>query len=63
MLVRVGGSYGIVPLPSAPVKIKDALNLSDLKVKIDRKAEWTQIFNEAWATNARLLLCKKHAWR
>lgn len=48
MLVRVGGSYGIVPLPSAPVKIKDALNLSDLKVKIDRKAEWTQIFNEAW---------------
>lgn len=48
MLVRMGPSYGIVSLPSAPVKIKDALNLSEMKVKIDRKAEWAQIFNEAW---------------
>lgn len=48
MLVRVGNSYGIVPLPSAPVKIKDALNLSDLKVSLDRKAEWKQIFDESW---------------
>lgn len=48
MLVRAGQSYGIVPLPSAPVKIKEPLDLSDMKVTIDRKAEWAQIFNEAW---------------
>ncbi len=48
MLVRVGPSYGIISLPSAPIKIKDALDLSDMKVTLDRKAEWAQIFNEAW---------------
>ncbi|KAB2907358.1 MAG: PDZ domain-containing protein [Ignavibacteriales bacterium] len=48
MMVRVGPSYGIIPLPNGPVKIKDALNLSEMKVSLDRKAEWNQIFNEAW---------------
>ncbi|TAL67601.1 MAG: protease [Bacteroidetes bacterium] len=27
---------------------KDKLNLSDLKVELNRKEEWTQIFNEVW---------------
>lgn len=48
MLVAQERSYAIIDLPSQKIDIKEKLNLSDLKVKLDRHAEWTQIFNEAW---------------
>jgi tricorn protease len=48
MLVGQSGAYAIVDLPTAKIDIKDRLNLSDLKVTLDRKAEWTQIFQESW---------------
>ncbi|MDP3831970.1 MAG: PDZ domain-containing protein, partial [Ignavibacteriaceae bacterium] len=35
-------------LPSAKLEIKDKLNLSDMKMNLDRYAEWKQIFNESW---------------
>lgn len=48
MVVSGGGSYSIIDLPSSKIDAKDKLDLSDMKVNLDRKAEWTQIYNEAW---------------
>jgi tricorn protease len=48
MLVAQQGSYAIIDLPSARIDIKDRLTLSDMKVQLDRHAEWRQIFNESW---------------
>ena len=48
MLVGTGDAYYIIDLPSSKIDAKEKLNLSDLKVTLDRRAEWTQIFNENW---------------
>lgn len=49
MLVAAGSSaYHIIDLPSAKLNLSDRLSLSDLKVDLDRKAEWRQIFQESW---------------
>jgi tricorn protease len=48
MLVGQTDTYAIIDLPTAKIDIKDRLNLSDLKVTLDRKAEWNQIFHESW---------------
>ena len=48
MLVGQENSYAIIDLPTAKLEIKDKLNLSDMKVKLDHHAEWTQIYNECW---------------
>ena len=48
MLVSQNGSYAIIDLPKAPVKIEKQLNLSEMEVKIDRREEWAQVFDEAW---------------
>ncbi|MEX0601754.1 MAG: PDZ domain-containing protein, partial [Bacteroidota bacterium] len=48
MLVGQDGTYAIIDLPSGKIDIKERLNLSDLKVRLDRRSEWSQIFREAW---------------
>ncbi|MFN4260627.1 MAG: S41 family peptidase [Gemmataceae bacterium] len=49
MLVsREGNSYAIIDLPKSTVDPKETLNLSQLEVKLDRQAEWRQIFHESW---------------
>jgi tricorn protease len=48
MLVSQDGKYGIVDLPKAPVKVSEPLNLSNMEMTLDRRAEWQQIFNECW---------------
>ena len=48
ILVGQNGSYAIIDLPSAEVKITDKLDLSDMQVQLNKKAEWQQIFNECW---------------
>jgi tricorn protease len=48
MLVGQAGTYAIIDLPIAKIEIKDRLNLNDMKVNLDRKAEWRQIFIECW---------------
>jgi tricorn protease len=49
MLVNAGaGAFSIVDLPSAKIDAKDKLDLGDLKVTLDRRAEWNQIFHESW---------------
>jgi tricorn protease len=49
MLVRSGGGFAIIDAPTAKLDVGDKrLSLADLKVALDRPAEWTQIFNESW---------------
>ena len=48
MIVSQMGSYAIIDLPSSKIDVKDHLNLSDMKVNLDRRAEWDQIYHESW---------------
>lgn len=48
MLVGLEGSYAIIDLPSSKIDAKEKLNTSDMKMNLDRRAEWKQIFNESW---------------
>ena len=48
MLVNQAGTYAIIDLPTSKIEIKEKLSLADMKVNLDRKAEWAQIFNESW---------------
>ncbi len=50
MLVRVGRDYSLVDLPTAKLELKpDAkLDFSSLAVRLDRSAEWAQVFDESW---------------
>jgi len=48
MLVKKGDQYAVIDLPSAPVEMKETVDLSGMKVRIDRKKEWEQIFYESW---------------
>ncbi len=48
MIVGGSGSYSIIDLPGGKIDAKEKLSLGDMKVTLDRRAEWTQIFNECW---------------
>jgi tricorn protease len=49
MLVQIDGDYGLIDLPSAKIELKDnKLDFSNLELRLDRHAEWTQIYNECW---------------
>jgi len=47
MLAR-GSTYAIVDLPGQETDPDPALDLSNMKVRLDRTKEWVQIFNESW---------------
>ena len=49
MLIRSGSDFAIVDLPSAKLDVGDKkLSLADLKITLDRHAEWNQIYAECW---------------
>ncbi len=48
MLVLVGGRYAIIDTPMARFEAREFLDLGDLRVTVDRRAEWKQIYNESW---------------
>jgi len=48
MLVGKDGSYAIIDLPKAPIKIEEKLDLSNMETQLDLRQEWDQIFNECW---------------
>ena len=48
MLVSKEGSYAIIDLPKAPIKIDEKLDLSQMEMKLDLRAEWDQIYEESW---------------
>ncbi len=55
MLVKVKDDYAIIDLPKDKIELKDEkagkdykLKLKGLDMQLDRHAQWTQIYNEAW---------------
>ncbi len=48
MLVKQGSQFAVVNLPSGTVSMRDALDLSNMKVMVDYPVEWKQIYHEAW---------------
>lgn len=48
MLVNVKGKYAVIDLPKSAVKPTEFLDLSEMKVMVNLKEEWAQIYNESW---------------
>nr|MBS0037445.1 PD40 domain-containing protein [Saprospiraceae bacterium] len=48
VLIRERSDYFIEDLQKREIKAENKLDLSGLVVHVDRKEEWTQIFNETW---------------
>ncbi len=48
MLVSLRGRYAVIDLPKSKIDVKDYISLSNMKVWVNLKEEWTQIFNESW---------------
>ena len=48
MLVRMDGKWGVIDLPTSKINIDKAVDLSNMKVNVDLKAEWQQMYDEAW---------------
>jgi len=48
MLLNGNGMYAVVDLPKGKIEIKDYVDLSNMNIMVDVKAEWNQIYNEAW---------------
>ncbi len=49
MIIAKGGQYGIIDAPKGgATEIGKPLDLSGLEIRLNRQAEWKQIFNESW---------------
>ncbi len=49
MVVGERGKYGVIDLPhGGKIEVKDWADLSNMKVMVDLKAEWSQIYHESW---------------
>jgi tricorn protease len=48
MVIGDDGKYAVVDLPKATVKPDKFVDLSNMKLWVDYKAEWKQIFDESW---------------
>lgn len=48
MLVRMSGKWGVIDLPTSKINIEKAVDTSQMKVYVDLKAEWQQMYDEAW---------------
>lgn len=48
MLVRKGEGWSVLPTGAKPEPGKGALAVGDVKVYVDPKAEWRQMYNEVW---------------
>ncbi|MCF8233894.1 MAG: PDZ domain-containing protein [Bacteroidales bacterium] len=48
MLLSKSGKYTVIDLPSSPIKVSDHLDLDNMKVWVNYREEWTQIYNESW---------------
>ncbi|MDF9830587.1 S41 family peptidase [Parabacteroides sp. PF5-6] len=47
-LFNKGGQYYVTDIPAAKADLKDAINLSNIKIPVDYPKEWAQVFDEAW---------------
>ena len=48
MLVRQRNKFAMIDLPSSKISIEKYIDLSDLKIWVNNRQEWKQIYDEAW---------------
>ncbi len=49
MLVRKGSEFWVIDTPTGKINLEDkAVDLSGLKMYVDKQAEWKQIYDECW---------------
>lgn len=48
MLVSQDNKYSVIDLPNSKINLSQFVDLSGMKVYINKEEEWNQIFNEAW---------------
>ncbi|MDP3461273.1 MAG: PDZ domain-containing protein [Bacteroidales bacterium] len=48
MVVASGGKYAVIDLPKSTIKLEEFVDLSNVKVKVNLKEEWKQIYTESW---------------
>ena len=48
MFISTRGKYSVIDLPKGKVKPNEFLDLSNMKVMVNLKEEWAQIYNESW---------------
>mgnify|MGYP000894072574 CR=1 FL=1 len=48
MLVLQNKAYAIIDPPAAAVQNKEKMDMSKMEVRLDRQADWAQIFKECW---------------
>jgi tricorn protease len=48
MMVRSGKNYFVIDAPSAKIELTKPVDLGNMKMWVDRNAEWREIFNESW---------------
>lgn len=47
-LFSKGRQYYVADIPAAKADLKEAINLSHIKIPVNYTAEWAQVFDEAW---------------
>lgn len=48
MVLSTNGKYAIIDLPKGKISAKDFVDLSNMKVWVNLKEEWEQMFDEVW---------------
>jgi len=48
MLIRQGGKYGIIPIPTGKIELKETISTENMQVMVNLAEEWENIFNESW---------------
>jgi len=48
MLIRKSGKYYVIDLPSNEIKLENSVDLTNMKVWVNKKEEWKQIYDESW---------------
>ena len=48
MLIGARGKYAVINIPGGKINLSDYVDLSNMKVWVNLKEEWNQIYNEAW---------------
>ncbi|MDX2110760.1 MAG: S41 family peptidase [Verrucomicrobiota bacterium] len=48
MLVKKDKTYSMIELPTDKLALEESISMAKLRVTLDRRAEWKQIFDESW---------------
>jgi tricorn protease len=48
MMVSKDAHYYIIDIPKTSLEVKDNVDLTNMKIWVDQKAEWKEIYNECW---------------